>query len=215
MLIKNIIWDWNGTIVDDAWVFVGVMNSILKKNNLPQTTIKHYRKHFCFPIQDYWKSLGFQFTEESFNRLNKSFINEYQNKMFLPHIHSGLRDLFGVLNKQNISQFILSASENFLLQQSVNHYKLGSFFKGVYGVDNLNALGKGSVGMALLSKHSLSPKETLLVGDTEYDCRVADFLGCAVLLVSYGHINRARLSQTGKPVVSSVKELEEHLGFNQ
>ena len=67
----------------------------------------------------------------------------------------------------------------------------------------------------LLSKHNLSPKETLLIGDTEYDCRVADSLGCAVFLVSYGHINGTRLSQTGKPVVSSVKELEEYLSFNQ
>ena len=215
MSIKNIIWDWNGTIVDDAWVFVGVMNSVLKKNNLPLTTLKSYRKEFCFPIQDYWRGLGFQFTEDSFNRLNEGFIHEYQKKMFLPQIHKGLRVLFGVLNKQNISQFILSASEKLLLKRSINHYKLENFFKGVYGVDNLNAQGKESAGLALLLEHNLSPEETVLIGDTEYDCRVADSLGCAVLLVSYGHINGRRLSQTGRPVVSSVKELEDHLSFNQ
>jgi len=150
MSIKNIIWDWNGTIVDDAWVFVDVMNNVLEKKTLPPTTLKDYRKNFCFPIQDYWKALGFKFTSGGFDRLNASFINDYQNKMFLPHIHVGLKTLFNALNNQNIKQFVLSASENSLLRRSVDYYKLGSFFKGVYGVDNLNAVGKESVGLALL-----------------------------------------------------------------
>ena len=80
MSIKNIIWDWNGTIVDDAWVFVSVMNNILKKNDLPPTTLEHYRKNFCFPIQDYWRALGFRFTNKTFNKLNEVFIKEDNNK---------------------------------------------------------------------------------------------------------------------------------------
>ena len=68
MVIKNIIWDWNGTIVDDAWVFVAIMNSLLKKGGLPQTDLQYYRKNFCFPIQDYWKGLGFKFTEKSLQK---------------------------------------------------------------------------------------------------------------------------------------------------
>jgi outer membrane receptor for Fe3+-dicitrate len=87
---KNIIWDWNGTIIDDAWVFVDIMNSVLQKEGLPTTTLKHYRQNFCFPIQDYWRGLGFQFTDESFNSLNQNFILEYQQKMFLPKPHEGL-----------------------------------------------------------------------------------------------------------------------------
>jgi len=38
MKIKNIIWDWNGTIVDDAWVFVEIMNRVLKREGLPLTS---------------------------------------------------------------------------------------------------------------------------------------------------------------------------------
>ena len=62
MINKNIIWDWNGTIVDDAWVFVDIMNRFLKKNNLPIISLEDYQQNFCFPIQNYWRSLGFKFT---------------------------------------------------------------------------------------------------------------------------------------------------------
>jgi len=215
MLIKNIIWDWNGTIVDDAWVFVAIMNNLLKKEGLPQTDLQYYRKNFCFPIQDYWKGLGFEFTEKSFNGLNASFIQEYQKKMFLPSLHENINSLFVDLNKKNIKQFVLSASENNLLQNSIEHYNLKGVFKGVYGVDNLNATGKESLGTLLFSKYKLDPSETLLIGDTEYDCRVAEHLGCDIILLSHGHVSCDRLLCCGVPVLSSLRELEEYLTLNQ
>ena len=214
MSIKNIIWDWNGTIVDDAWVFVDIMNGVLKKNHLPLITLKDYRQKFCFPIQDYWRGLGFRFTNKTFNQLNEVFIKEYQKKMFLPKIHKGLDVLFKNLGKQKIRQFVLSASEQGLLNKSVAHYKLGSFFNGVYGVDNLNAVGKIPLGRDLCEKHQLNVKETLLIGDTEYDKDVGEGLGCRVLLVAHGHISPGRLFKTGVVVASSVEELKRFLTFN-
>ena len=214
-MIKNIIWDWNGTIVDDAWVFVSVMNGLLSQQGLPQTSLKHYRKNFCFPIQEYWRGLGFDFTEDVFNELNANFIIQYEKKMFLPSIHKGLLRLFTTINKEKRQQFVLSASENSLLKKSIKHYNLQGVFKGVFGVDNLNAVGKESVGKELFSQYQLKPSETLLIGDTEYDYRVAKHLGCSVILVSHGHISHRRLLKVGVPVVSSVQEIAKYLSFNQ
>ena len=135
--------------------------------------------------------------------------------MFLPSLHRGVNSLFISLNKKKIKQFVLSASENGLLQKSIQHYKLDGVFRGVYGVNNLNATGKESLGAFLCSKYKLVPSETLLIGDTEYDCRVAEFLGCRIVLVAHGHINQTRLIKTGSPVVLSVKELIKFLGVNQ
>lgn len=215
MLIKNIVWDWNGTIIDDAWVFVVIMNDLLKKRGLPQKDLQYYRKNFCFPIQDYWKGLGFKFTEKSFNNLNASFIQEYQKKMFSPSLHENIKSLLVGLNKKNIQQFVLSASENNLLQNSIEHYNLKGLFKGVYGVDNLNATGKESLGALLFSEYKLNPSETLLIGDTEYDYRVAEHLGCDIILLSHGHVSHDRLLCCGVPVFSSLRELEKYLTLNQ
>ena len=135
--------------------------------------------------------------------------------MFLPSIHKGLLRLFTAINKDKRQQFVLSASENSLLKKSIKHYNLQGVFKGVFGVDNLNAVGKESVGKELLSQYQLKPSETLLIGDTEYDYRVAKHLGCSVVLVSHGHINHRRLLKVGVPVVSSVQEIAKYLSFNQ
>ena len=90
MNYKNIIWDWNGTIVDDAWLFVQIMNKILKKNQLSLISLDDYKQNFCFPIQKYWRGLGFRFTTKSFNKLNANFIKQYQKAMFSPKIHRGM-----------------------------------------------------------------------------------------------------------------------------
>tara|TARA_B110000438_G_scaffold299863_1_gene350901 strand:- start:3376 stop:4020 length:645 start_codon:yes stop_codon:yes gene_type:complete len=208
MKIKNVVWDWNGTIVNDAYIFVDVMNKFLKQHHLPLINLAHYKQNFCFPIQDYWKMLGFKFTHQSFNKLNTSFISAYQKVMLLPKLHVGIISLLNELQNQRLQQFILSASETNLLQKAVVHYKINTLFKDILGVDNLNASGKKEAGRLLFKKYNLNPYETLIVGDTEYDYNVAKALNCSVVLISHGHINHERLKKTCSNVVTSISELE-------
>ena len=67
-MIKNIIWDWNGTIVNDASVFVVVMNTVLSRRGLKKISLSDYKQNFCFPIKKYWRFLGFKFNDSSLTR---------------------------------------------------------------------------------------------------------------------------------------------------
>ena len=214
MKIKNIIWDWNGTVVDDAWVFVDIMNSVLKREGLPLTSLREYKKNFCFPIQKYWQNLGFKFNQKEFIVLNRDFIEKYQSKLFFPKLHVGMLDLLFSIKKQAVRQFVLSASEQNLLNKSIEHYNVKGVFCDVFGVDNLNAVGKVERGRFLLKKYHLKAKETLLIGDTEYDWEVAQNLGCRIILISHGHINHKRLQKTGCLVLKNVDELNKYLLIN-
>ena len=57
MKFDYIVWDWNGTIVNDAWVFVDVMNFFLKMKGLPQTSLDDYKKNFGFDTQRVLKNM--------------------------------------------------------------------------------------------------------------------------------------------------------------
>ena len=65
-MIKHVIWDWNGTLLDDAWLCVDVMNGMLSKRGLPLITLEIYRNIFDFPVRDYYLKLGYDFDNESF-----------------------------------------------------------------------------------------------------------------------------------------------------
>ena len=207
MKIKNIVWDWNGTIVDDSWLFVEIMNIFLKKHGLPQTSIQDYRKSFVFPIKKYWASLGFVLNSNEFENINSKFINLYKTQMFRASLHSKITCVLNSLKQEGFVQILLSASEKSLLQKGLSFYKLDDFFHSFWGVNNFNATGKTQLSQNLLLKTKIQPSETLLIGDTLYDLEVANACGFECLLVSYGHFNQCRLNQKHSKVVNSPAEV--------
>ena len=64
---KHIVFDWNGTLIDDAWVFVDVLNVLLKKRQLNQIDLNGYQEMFCFPLSEFYQNLGFDVTSDAFN----------------------------------------------------------------------------------------------------------------------------------------------------
>lgn len=48
-----ILWDWNGTLVDDLDANIAIINSLLCQRGLPMLTKEHYRHIFKFPIKIY------------------------------------------------------------------------------------------------------------------------------------------------------------------
>ena len=39
---RHIIWDWNGTLLDDAWLCVEILNEILRRRNEQPVTHERY-----------------------------------------------------------------------------------------------------------------------------------------------------------------------------
>jgi len=202
-----VIWDWNGTLVDDAFLFVDIMNSFLLEHGLDKITVKDYKSVFGFPIKEYYLNLGFDFKNESFKSLGKRFIEKYKSRQFEPFLFDGVLDLLLFFKQKNCKQFVVSAQENSLLKKSIKHYKLDMFFSNTFGVKNVFA--KGKVDLALsLSKNFLNDSyEVFVIGDTLHDLEVAQSIGATPVLVSYGHCNRNRLNKNKNIVVDSVKDL--------
>lgn len=48
----HVIWDWNGTIFDDAERCVEIANGMLSRRELPVLSLDQYRETFRFPIRD-------------------------------------------------------------------------------------------------------------------------------------------------------------------
>ena len=65
-----VVWDWNGTLFDDVALCIQVMNGMLEKRGLPRLAgPKQYRQVFTFPVEEYYKALGFDFSREPFSQL--------------------------------------------------------------------------------------------------------------------------------------------------
>ncbi len=58
---SHILWDWNGTLLDDVDLCVFTMSEVLAKHGLKKIDKKPSRETFCFPVMKYYQSLGFDF----------------------------------------------------------------------------------------------------------------------------------------------------------
>ena len=92
MEYRHIIWDWNGTLLDDVWLGVASVNVLLERRGQPTLTIESYRRHFDFPVRDYYERVGFDFETEPFEEAAVEFIAEYEARRAECRLHDDAED---------------------------------------------------------------------------------------------------------------------------
>jgi len=204
---QHIIWDWNGTLLDDAPICVQVLNQVLAKYGKPATTLAKYRAAFGFPVEDYYRQLGFDFSVESYEAVADDYISLYHRRQFDCHLHDGVPDVLDRCQREGLSQSILSAYQHDLLTEVVSHFGLSAFFVRLAGRKDHFAAGKAAEGQRLIQDLGLKPSQVLLVGDTLHDHQVAQALGIDCLLIGAGHQDPSRLQACGSPLLGSIRQV--------
>ena len=204
---KHIIFDWNGTLVDDASIFVDILNQLLVSRSLNTITLSEYKNEFCFPIKSFYKKLGIDISEKSFTQLEKEFVNEYNQRMFKPKLFNNVLTVLNSLKKEGFGLSILSASNQKVLSKLIKYYSLTRYFDNVVGVNNYGANGKIESGQNLLKEINQTNNQIIMVGDTDYDYQVAKNLQIDCILIGNGHQSLNKLKSITKEVVNSLEEI--------
>lgn len=204
---KHIIWDWNGTLLDDAWLCVDVMNGMLKERNLPLKTIGQYREIFDFPVRNYYITLGFDFDTEPFEKVGLEFIVRYNERQKETALHGDVREVLEFFRQKGYRQFILSAREQKELEVEIRNLEVRDFFQGIYGLDDHYAHGKTDVGRKLLEDAGIDPRDAVFIGDTRHDAEVAEEIGVDCILIPNGHHTSERLKQCKAFIINSLQDI--------
>ena len=51
MRYKHIVWDWNGTLLDDLWLCIESINFVLESRGMSQVDKESYKSIFTFPVK--------------------------------------------------------------------------------------------------------------------------------------------------------------------
>lgn len=205
-----IVWDWNGTLLDDAWLCVDVMNGMLKERGMPLKTLEEYRDLFDFPVKDYYSKLGYDFNSDPFDEVGMEFIVRYNKRQHEAPLHTGVLESLVHLKTKGFRMAILSAREQNELIAETHRLGVNSFFESIYGLDDHFAHGKTEVGKRLVLDLGIPVNEILFVGDTRHDAEVAVNLGVDCILIAAGHHTMERLKKTGFPVIPTLNEIINH-----
>lgn len=211
MKYKYVIWDWNGTLLDDAALSVEIFNKMCLYFAIPTISLETYRRDFRFPVIEFYEEHGYDFSKIDFQKVGHFYVSEYNKRRFHCKLHKGVVEVMSALQSAGCGQSILSAYEQNFLLKCVLRFELDRFMDCVYGLDNVLAGSKVERGKSLMAELGANPLETIIVGDTDHDKAVADALGTDCALLSVGHICRENLEKLGAPVFDSHLELIEYL----
>lgn len=206
MRYRHVIWDWNGTLLDDAWLCVEILNGLLREAGLAPLTVDEYRADFSFPVLGFYERRGFDFRTHSFDEVSRRYISAYNQRRYECHLQPGTLPALERLRAAGVEQSVLSAYHEETLREVVAHYQLTHFFTRLSGLDNIRADGKVARGQAHLRALELheAPHTVVLIGDTAHDHEVAQALGADCLLLEHGHMHPERLADRGVPMAGSL-----------
>ncbi len=213
--INAIVWDWNGTLLNDVDICVQSMNMLLQDYKLPLLSRDRYTSVFNFPAIEYYRRCGFKIhTDSEFEELSVRFHRNYMMKLHEAAVSKQLVKLAAVAAATGVSNFILSAMEQELLERSLRHFGLVRLFKGAYGLDNMQAKSKVLAGKRLLQREKVNTARAVMIGDTVHDYHVAKELGLPCILVTFGHQHVELLFKTGAPLFEQPEALADFMGIN-
>lgn len=202
-MIKQILWDWNGTLLDDLAYGMSVRNRTFPAFGLPAIeSVEAYHAQFCFPIRTYYARAGV--TDDIFVAVAHAWMAEYVRGFPNVPLHHDALDTLRRFADAGLTQVMLSATKRDMLIEQIAQFGIQRHFHEVLGLGDIYAGSKEEIGRQYLQRCSIAADETLMIGDTLHDADVARAIGADCVLVARGHQSRETLLTAGVPVVDTL-----------
>lgn len=208
---RHLIWDWNGTLLNDVDDCLAVLNDMLKKRCLTPLSYQQYRDLFNFPVLDFYQQIGFDFAAESFDDVACEYHAGYARRLPECRLHTGAQQILRAAAGAGYNQSLLSAYPQNALENAIKYFQVGSWFTKVIGLDDHFAHSKLDNGKRFIKELNIDPGQILLIGDTLHDFEVADAVGIDCTLLTNGHQPRRRLQSCGAILFDSLSDLQKNL----
>ncbi len=204
-MIRNIIFDWSGTLVDDLPAVWRATNHVFARAGVAELTLEQFRAEFCLPFTGFYNRhvphVALPQLEEWFHghfRQVQDLVGE------LPHARAFLQ----FCRHHRLRTFLLSTvhRDHFAVQAAATG--LGEFLDRPY----IEVLDKRTKIRDILRENDLHPRETLFIGDMQHDIETAQHGGihsCAVL-TGYNRLEQLRAAGPDL-IVEHLGELRELL----
>lgn len=207
----HIIWDWNGTLVDDHDIVIEAVNAVMGALGGPPITSADYRNHYHRPVRGFYKRLlGISLTDADWARIDAVFNEHYISRVASVSLALDAEQTLATAERLGHTQSLLSMWRHELVLREVDRHGIAGWFQRIEG----NRTRSGDPKSRSLELHidtlGLTPSDTTMIGDTLDDFDAARAAGCRIILIT-GSQNPNYLHATGAPVVNSLTEALHHL----
>ncbi|WP_394826771.1 HAD family hydrolase [Pendulispora albinea] len=210
----HVIFDWNGTLLDDFPLALRSVNHVLAKHSRSPIDADRYREFFGFPIRGFYERIGFNFNVSSiaFEDVMRDYLGVFDPALRDCPLHDGVLDLLDHLDACAIPASILTASHQDTLDATLHHFGLAHRFVHRIGLPDSNAHSKLELARDLQrrleEREGITCERILYVGDTTHDGEIARAMGWGCVAIPRGHQPRSTLLADGLQLVERLHELQ-------
>ncbi len=208
MKYKYIIWDWNGTLINDIGASLASVNDMLALRGRAPIDINCYKECIGVPIIKFYEKV-FDMEKEDYSLIIKQYNEGYLYHLMDVGLTVGASEALKFFKDNGARQVIVSSSNNEQLCNNAEKYGVSEYFDEILGAGDYFAGSKIERAKAYLDKNRAKGDEVLVIGDLEHDAEMADTLGADCILLTSGHEHPQRLKKAKKPLVNDLFELVE------
>lgn len=207
MRYKYVLWDFNGTIVNDVDICLNIINELLKEEGKTAITLEKYRSIFTFPVIEYYKRVGIISCDEEFEEYAHKWMNRYYELEKDSKLFEDIIPTLTKIKEMGIQQGVLSASRIDQLTRMLKQLDVDTYMHDILGISDIYAASKVHIGKEFIENTHLNPSDFVMLGDTLHDYEVASQMGIDCILIAQGHQSFEVLKSSGAIVVERAQDV--------
>jgi phosphoglycolate phosphatase-like HAD superfamily hydrolase len=207
-VVRHIVWDWNGTLLDDNEAVVAAVNAVCAAYGRSEITLAQWRAAFRRPISEtYEELLERQLSERDWEVIDAAYHREYNGLVKdLALVHDAEAAL-RAWREAGGTQSLLSMWFHDDLVALTAELGIAHEFVRIDGLrEGTGGASKAAYLKAHLAELDVDPREATLIGDVSDDAHAAAGAGISCVLLTTGISTPEALAATGVPVVDSISE---------
>jgi len=205
---KVIIWDFNGTLIDDIDAALASVNDMLGRRNLPLINFEQYASYVDTPIIKFYEHIFDDLYSMDFGEIAIEFNEGYEMHLKDRAVMKNAEDVLGYFNSKSKLQTVISATHIDKVTKRLTEFGLTGYFDKILAHNNLIAEDKTHLAVRYFADKEIKPEDAVVIGDCVADWQMAKTLGCDCVLTTQGHQSRKEFDITDALIIDSLLELK-------
>jgi len=201
--IKLVIFDWSGVICDDFERVYQTDMKLLNSFGIKSMSVKKYRNEYEFPYMKMYRKWGIKASKRE---VNKRYETLYDSIDIETKPTPGAKETLSWLNKKGIKVAVLSSKIRKNIIKEAKRFEILEYFSLIVG----DVHDKKKVIKKIIKHFGVSSKETMFVGDTEYDVITGKKVGAYTAVTVFGFRNKSDLVKSNPDfILKTLDDLKE------
>ncbi len=198
-MTNSFLLDLDGTLIDSYPGILASCKAALRVLGHEPDESLDIRHAIGPPLEDIMRILLQQYGDDRVGEAVAAYRQHYgESGLFGSMPYPGIGNSLEEMKRAGLRIYLATSKRAIFASRILDHLKFATYFYGIHGsVPGGELDHKPELLAHVLSKHSLSPSQSLMVGDRRYDISGAHAVGMRGLGVLWGYGTRDELETAG------------------